>query len=96
MEKKALLRPKASNKTPVSKTYPAALRQYSKGDTKLEYAIISSLRTNNVSTEFLLWFLENAIQQNVFSDQDGFERGKKDGKALLAVEILNLIERLRL
>lgn len=72
------------------------LKQYAKGDKKKEQAVRSSMRTSDTAIEFLLWVLTESIQQNVFSDQDGFERGKKDGKAMQAIEILNLIERLRL
>lgn len=72
------------------------LKQYAKGDKIKEQAVCNSMRTNDTAIEFLLWVLTESIQQNVFSDQDGFERGKKDGKAMQAIEILNLIERLRL
>ena len=45
--------------------------------------------------DFLLYCLEHHIEENVFSDVDGYPRGVKDGKAKEAHEIMQLLGGLR-
>lgn len=42
--------------------------------------------------EFLMWHLEATYRKNVFTEEYGPERAKRDGKAEIAQELFQLLE----
>ncbi len=71
------------------------IKEYSENDKETEQNVINSLQSfkKSESYKFLTWYLEKDIEQNVFSDTDGYTRGISDGKAKEAFNILTLINR---
>lgn len=71
-----------------------ALRSYCQGNRDAEKTILREFRDASGFIAFLVKTLEDDIEENIFTEQDGYNRGRSDGRAEQALATIDFIRSL--
>lgn len=83
-----------SNRTQKKEQFPALLNRY-QPDPKLRDQLIAQVNSSNLFYDFLVYYLEEQVYQNLKLETYGHERAMHDGQMLQAATLLQILKMIR-